>query len=540
MLSKKYRLSIKMNILAITVFFLGLSISPVSADNIDNYLYIPLVSKSSANPSPVVKNIYFLSPDGNDNLTGDSEEQAWATFNRAWLDIHPGDTLILLDGVYYQSLNPNKRNGEPGKPITVKAKNDGKAIIDGENKRLTIKLGDTWPGPIGNHFIIEGIVAQNSIDRVVRLVNTQYNILRRVSAYNANTDTNDHVISISGGTNNLLEDCVAAGTGRKMIMIYGGQNNTIRGCFTKWLEWDGREWHDAWPWGENINIYNSSFNIVENSIGYGPVPYRSISIIANCSQCVAVGNKILGSMAINAGMNSDGIPFYWGETRPQPSKYTALRDFGWGGQRSGFQLYGTGNLSNNFFQDIFAYGSAGLGLTFLQGDNPNNSNIHVNRATIMNNGLDNPIGPWPGKYGGVETDAILVELNIFDSIENSYIEKIFIDWPGYPNGERNLTSMTGEGARLTHRYIDGELTEIPLWPWPMEERIQNELGISVTKMITSLIFDNNGSEYGMNYDEINNFSKNENTIEFGKGIGNFNHRINGCNFYGNYLRICPK
>ena len=50
------------------------------------------------------------------------------------------------------------------------------------------------------------------------------------------------------------------------------------------------------------------------------------------------------------------------------------------------------------------------------------------------------------------------------------------------------TTMQGEGARLTHRYIDGELTNEPLWPWPMEDRIQSELGISVTDLMTDLIF----------------------------------------------------
>ena len=49
--------------------------------------------------------------------------------------------------------------------------------------------------------------------------------------------------------------------------------------------------------------------------------------------------------------------------------------------------------------------------------------------------------------------------------------------------------MNGEGARLTHRYVDGVLTNVPLWPWPMEERIQDELGFSLTEMITNLIYD---------------------------------------------------
>jgi hypothetical protein len=489
-----------------------LIIIPVGAEEEANKLYFPLVINPIPKPGEQGTNIFFLSPEGDDNHSGLSEARAWKTFNRAWLDIFPGDTLILLDGVYYQSLNPNKRNGEPGKPITIKAKNDGKAIIDGEHIRQTVKLGDTWPGPIGNLFIIEGIVARNSIDRAILLIGTNNNILRRVSAYNANTDTNHHVISISG-TNNLIEDCIAAGTGRKMIMIYQSDQNIIRRCFTYWIEWAGREFCGVpWPNGQSIQIYHGKENIIENSIAIGPVPNSSISIQANDPRAVAIGNKVLGTIAVNAGINMDGTVKNWGDIRPQPTDCTGMWDPNWPGQRVGFSLHGSGVVKDNIFQDIFSWGNAGLGFRdLLTGDYSNNQII---RATMTNNGLDNPDGPWPGQYGGNYTDVLHSDLEKL-IVVNSYIEKIFINWPGYPNGERNMTSMTGEGARLTHRYIDGELTNIPLWPWPMEDRIQNELGFSLTEMITGLIF-NNGSGYRMYDDKINTFSKNDSTIEFGK------------------------
>jgi hypothetical protein len=36
------------------------------------------------------------------------------------------------------------------------------------------------------------------------------------------------------------------------------------------------------------------------------------------------------------------------------------------------------------------------------------------------------------------------------------------------------------GARIVHRTIDGVLTTEPLWPWPMEDRVFQETGVSVT------------------------------------------------------------
>jgi hypothetical protein len=47
--------------------------------------------------------------------------------------LNPGDTLLLAEGTYYQSFNLTK-SGTAGKPITIKAKVPGKAIITGAMK----------------------------------------------------------------------------------------------------------------------------------------------------------------------------------------------------------------------------------------------------------------------------------------------------------------------------------------------------------------------------------------------------------------------
>jgi hypothetical protein len=437
--------------------------------------------------SKAQNNTYYISPTGNDNRSGQSEGQAWATFERAWQDLYPGDTLILLDGTYYQKIHPNKRNGEPGNPITIRAQNDGKAIIDGQSVRIPVQLGEAWPGPIGQYYVIEGIVAKNSSDSVYKILDDN-NVLRRVSGFNANTDINAHVFAIFYSNNNLIEDCLASGSGRKMAVIYKGDGNTIRRCFADWHEWDGRDWHDCWPWGDGIEIYDGNYNTIENSITYGKTPTWAISLLASSSNSQAIGNKILGTMAIMGGMDDNGSVMDWGDTRPQPTTHTCVRDFTWPSQRAGITVHDSGLLKDNLLQDIFAYGNAGLGLSFVGSHlHPNNSNNRVNRATIISNGLDNPNGPWPGTFGGKNTDALQSELDRFTSIENSYIENIFVDWPNFPNGQRNLNSMNGEGARLSTRYVDGVLTNQPLWPWPMEERIQAEIGVSVTDLVMPLV-----------------------------------------------------
>ena len=60
-------------------------------------------------------------------------------------------------------------------------------------------------------------------------------------------------IGIIWSDDNLVEDCVAAGTGRYMINVFTSQHNTLRRCFTMWQQWDGRHFCGvSWPNGNNV------------------------------------------------------------------------------------------------------------------------------------------------------------------------------------------------------------------------------------------------------------------------------------------------
>ena len=449
----------------------------ITGETVENTVFLPLVVGTKVIVVTPGNTVYYVSPNGNDSRSGTTESQAWATFARAWQSMVPGDTLILMDGVYYQSLDPST-GGEPGKNLNIRAQHDGKAIIDGQGLRDPIIL-QKYKG--ASFILIEGIVAENgntiSGTGSVIYIESDNNVIRRVSAYNANKDSNSTVIRIPGDFN-LIEDCVANGTGRKMIMT-SGEHNTIRRCFADWKSWDGRDWNSCWPWGDGIEIYNGDYDIIENSISYSRNPTQSINLLAQGGN-PAIGNKILGSMAIFSGMNEDGTPMVWGDSRPQPTDYTCVRDFNWPGQRSGFNVYESGSAQiGNLWQDIFAYGSAGLGVSWITGvASPDTDNNRIIRATVFNNGQDNP-----EHWGGIHTDALQDDLNKFNSVENSFIQNVY-------TGSGKFT-VNGEGARLTHRYVDGNLTNQPLWPWPMEDRIQAELGVSVTDMMTALIFGTN-------------------------------------------------
>jgi hypothetical protein len=419
---------------------------------------------------------FFLSPNGNDNKSGVSPSEAWATFDKAWSVILPGDILTLLDGTYYQSLSPTIY-GVPGKPITIRAQNDGKAIIDGQGVRIPVHL----MGWQTEYVVIEGIVAQNSSADVFYLEEAENNVLRRVSGYNANTDTNTHVITITGN-NNLIEDCVAAGSGRKMILVFKSEHNIIRRCLVDWREWDGRQWHDCWPWGEGIELYNSSNNTIENSIAYGQTPRSGVSILTQ-NQTISSGNKILGTIAMRSGLELDGTPIIWGDTRPQPTQYTCVTNvFDYPTNQLGFTANVSGGaLQDNLWQDILAWGNGRYGINFNIVVSPieTSTNNRIDRATMFDNGLNNQN---TSQWGGIGAGANEGTLEYFASVQNSYIENIW-------QGGSSFTTQTGEGARLANRYLDGVLTNEPLWPWPMEDRIKAELGYSVTCRMGTVIND---------------------------------------------------
>ncbi len=427
---------------------------------------------------------YYLSPTGFDAGPG-TALQPWATFGRAWQSVAPGDTLILLDGVYKSSIQP-PFGGQPGAPITIRAMNDGKVVIDGESVRTPVYLANYRNA---HYLIIEGIIAINGTispaPQQVVYIETDHNILRRVTAYNADPDENTAVIGLGATADyNLVEDCVAAGTGRKMINVYKGQYNVLRRCVAYWLGWDGKKSCQNWPQVTSIHVYNGSNNIVENSIALGRVAYTGITVHANSPGVVAVNNQVLGCIAIDAGVNPDGSVIQWPLSRPQPTTCdpNQVYDYvSWSGLRVGYSLYShtEAEISDTLFRDVLAWNNAGLGMSIMV--SAVSARNRLEHATFTGNGLGLV------SDGGRGTDALYSELQKM-AITDSAISVV------HDSQGKSYPAYTGQGARLRHRYIDGVLMDgsngqpaQSLWPWPMEQRIRDELGVSITNTIAQII-----------------------------------------------------
>lgn len=191
----------------------------------------------------------------------------------------------------------------------------------------------------------------------------------------------------------------------------------------------------------------------------------------NLADPTVQGNQILGTISLLAGRDWTGQPMDYG-TRPpcdDPAKTPVFANLEeWPYFRIGFVADRQDNtlVSDNVFRDIFAYGnySEGMGYYASTFTSPGGGFL-IDHATITGNlGLAHIEGP--------SLNLGSQSIPRFDGITDSLI---------------GGTQYQAAGARLANRYIDGILTNEPLWPWPMEDRIQRELGLSVTGIVQPLV-----------------------------------------------------
>ena len=238
---------------------------------------------------PLVAKTYFIDPKGSNQNPG-TESLPFATFEYVMNVLQPGDVLILKNGVYRQTLKVTL-SGRKNSPITFRAQNDGKAIIDGESVRWVLAILDQ------HDITIEGIVFKNSSVNVVKITSS-YNItLKRVSAYNAGSG-NYHVFDIWLSSNVLLEDCAASGSGRMMYDVLASRDITLRRCWGRWQSHSGGG-------GDNgiLQIYGTNNSLIENCIGTKDASasgnVQGIGVWANWYNDRADSNRFFGNITFN-------------------------------------------------------------------------------------------------------------------------------------------------------------------------------------------------------------------------------------------------
>ncbi|MBI3180635.1 MAG: hypothetical protein HYZ28_00580 [Myxococcales bacterium] len=434
---------------------------------------------------------YHVSTGGSDGNDG-SLSAPWATFARAMSALRPGDVLLIEDGTYLQTLDVTI-SGSQGNPVTIRARNDGKVTVDGEGSRPPCRIAGTPSSPLTD-VVLEGVVCRNGMDYVVSVQDTSRATLRRVSAYEASAfdagSSNALVIRVLRSPEATLEDVAAAGQGLALILIGESPRAVVRRCWVRWERWWGGGYADG------LLIQGTDDGLVENCIS-------QLHPAAEVSNVTQIGVTVL-SPSWNPGCNRNRL----------------LGNVAQGAWRIGF-LIGSerASIAGNRLADNVTIG-AGIGvyqradselrvtaLTAVdsvthyrcdQSPAPKDPGFSV-KATVRNSAFID------GGYGFVLSADPSVSM---DHDHNSF-EAVGTPWLGTDAGtsERFLTAGfevsrygrggylfvpegsalrgAGEagsdiGADVRFRYENGEKTNVPLWPWPMESRIFAETGASVT------------------------------------------------------------
>ena len=402
----------------------------------------------------------YASPQGGGN--GLSRESPFIVA-QFWNDAQAGDTLILLDGVYKGAksmINPPKGlSGTEAAPITIRAMNDGRVTMNGESKHNPIRLyHNDW-------FVVEGLNAHNSKSTVVEVSGSNHCIIRRVCAWDA-ADGNTNIFAAHYGDYNLFEDCAGWGTARKTYSCSQNGNYTIfRRCFGIW-----EGCHAVGPKMTFTLFYNSHHIIAEN--------------------CIATWDGRLMRES-HAAMGYDGEPFTnWGDGSGKPRYYT---NYGVD-QPSG--CFSRDRIDRGLTKGPFIYGCVAYrlksqrvvpisGLLTISCLQPGDGWIE-NCAALVEEGAD---AVRPFNLTRVDGHNLTAIGGSESSIKMGEITNVLaaVDDAGRTAWNKMLQKDPPEnGAHIYYRYENGKLTDKPLWPWPMNDRIKELKGVDVTATIFDL------------------------------------------------------
>ena len=484
--------------------------------------------------------IYYVSPTGNDGNDG-SINLPWATFGRATNALLAGDTLLLQDGTYTgQSLAicmagvgcsasngaayPGKRiQGQPGLNITIAAQNPGRAIIDRQWADMALVMNSQY-------ITIDGIIFKNGF---------QYQGGAVANSYIAWIEGTNITVRRSGFTNS--QGCSVSGQCIADLLVKCDANSSAQYCLLEDSYLDGyRGFVDLQGCsyltarrnvlrgsGAGFDAYYANHNIIENNIsvispatGIATV-WNNITKTASSSRSdyntfignISFGNGGAGVATHYAGFgvasNADNNGNYWDSEFGNSFTNNVAINTRWFGGRfdDDYQL----TVSNNTVvwdahNPVIDQGQQYTGLYFMLPSGADRIN-----ATVANNSLlgfqsevngngrgigmvedgnsrvvltattNNSYGFATAYSGKSLTGSNVLNINpAYDTATYYYGAYLF------PSANL-LTAGSGGtpiGAKVVCQYdVNGAITNVNLWPWPMNQRISDEMGIDITRMI---------------------------------------------------------
>ena len=115
-----------------------------------------------------------------------------------------------------------------------------------------------------------------------------------------------------------------------------------------------------------------------------------------------------------------------------------------------------------------------------------NGSATITNTVFYKNGkaIDGDLGHSYSDFwqnGSIGTNLVSTDKQVDPGYDtNKYGRGAYLFIP--PHSPLKHAGQNGQdiGANIVYESVDGELTSTPLWPWPMEDRIKAETGMSVT------------------------------------------------------------
>ena len=441
---------------------------------------------NGSNPPQCTVTYHIAATGGSDDNSGLSAGEPWETFPHAWQVMQPGNCLEVGDGTYTRALEPTV-SGTEGAPIVIRAATDGEAIVDGLLSHVPCRFGNAANETL-RHVYIEGLRCQNGQPNAVRIQNASHITLKRVSASNA--DLQEPVFFLWSAEDVVLEDVAGSGTGRSIFDALSSSRVVFRRCFGIYSNGAGENYvlglrgvdqslvenciltngtavaggaHGLIINRADWNMSPSRDNVVFGSIIFDV--HRNGIVVTSQKRTIETVN-VLNSVIVGAGDyalfqrsgdlgiedltiadNTIGISV---ATEPDPPGET---------KDPGFSLNLTGDSS------FITGGRCGVNISEPQ---------YLGVVDVDYFAFHNVDDPYCTDAQAGPNDSVVQDLP-FDTQRFGKGAYAMRPEPLQSSGKDGTM-----GADVLYRSRDAAITDCPLWPWPMEDRIRAETGISVT------------------------------------------------------------
>ena len=375
---------------------------------------------------------HWASPQGQGSSCSASQPCKVQSF---WALAGPGKTLCLRDGTYRGSDSmispPAGLKGTQAQPITIRAEHDGQVLLDAAHQDFAVNVG--WhDGRSNDWFVVEGVNGKNGLEAIMSVAGS-HSVLKRVIAWDGTSGAPTQGISVVG-YGSRAEDC--AGWGMNVRKIFqGSQSGNLLGAGYRrcWGEFNDWPQSDSGPTNTLQIGYNSTNQLFENMV----MTWDTLDQGGETE-------GIVGAMTTN--------------TAGKPNEVDGTRLLG----------------SILYVRPGSTYSPA----TVFQSQNTTGFSV-VDLAMVVPPGYPTK---YPAYLHACSTPACSRNvctncLAVHDGRPVTNMAGAGWTLPGLRQGKGLAAATGGRSAfellpGICKRYVGGQLTNDPLWPWPMNDRIK--------------------------------------------------------------------